>query len=100
LYDVRTGLHGPLDVSPIGMAAHVHLGAWAPNFGVQEWAVFPAPELSDVFVHEHRIENGYVIPSSAPGLGVTIDEAEAKKHEFKRSHIGINRLMDGTVWNY
>ncbi|MGI9488005.1 MAG: D-mannonate dehydratase ManD [Geminicoccaceae bacterium] len=100
LHDVRIGLHGPPDVSPIGMAAQVHLGAWAPNFGVQEWAVFPASEMDDVFRHEHWIERGHVIPSEASGLGVTFNETNAKKHEFKRSYLGVNRLMDGTVWNY
>jgi len=100
LHDVRTGLHGPPDVSPIGMAAHVHLGAWAPNFGVQEWATMPAPEMNDVFAHEHVIEGGHVTPSGAPGLGIRFNEDEARKHEFKRSYIGLNRLPDGTAWNY
>jgi len=41
-----------------------------------------------------------VTPSGAPGLGIRFNEDEARKHEFKRSYIGLNRLPDGTAWNY
>ena len=100
LYEVRAGLHGPPDVSPIGMAAHVHLGIWAPNFGVQEWASFPSDALGEVFRHGHVIERGHVIPSDAPGLGVDFDEVAARKYPFDRSYMGVLRMPDGTAWNY
>ncbi len=37
LYQVRTGSHGPSDLSPICMAAALHFDLWVPNFGVQEY---------------------------------------------------------------
>jgi len=37
-FGVRTAWHGPGDVSPVGMAANVHLDVACPNFGIQEWA--------------------------------------------------------------
>ena len=47
-FGVRTAWHGPNDVSPIGMAANVHLDLHVPNFGIQEWA-FRAPAEEDLF---------------------------------------------------
>jgi hypothetical protein len=32
---VRTGSHGPSDLSPVCMAAALHFDLWVPNFGVQ-----------------------------------------------------------------
>ena len=42
-FGVRTAWHGPRDVSPVGMAANVHLDLHLENFGIQEWA-FRSPE--------------------------------------------------------
>src|ERR1700728_2058291 len=36
LYNVRTGYHGPTDVSPVTMAAALHLGLAIHHFGIQE----------------------------------------------------------------
>ncbi|MBO0835424.1 MAG: D-galactonate dehydratase family protein, partial [Actinobacteria bacterium] len=36
VYGVKTGSHGPTDVSPVTMAAAVHLDMAVPNFGIQE----------------------------------------------------------------
>ncbi len=35
LYQVRTGSHGPSDLSPVCMAAALHFDLWVPNFGVR-----------------------------------------------------------------
>ena len=37
LYQVRTGSHGATDLSPITLAAAVHLDLTVPNFGIQEY---------------------------------------------------------------
>jgi mannonate dehydratase len=36
LYHVRTGCHGATDMSPVTMAAALHLGIAIHNFGIQE----------------------------------------------------------------
>lgn len=41
LYQVRTGSHGPSDLSPVCMAAALHFDLWVPNFGVQNTWVIP-----------------------------------------------------------
>ena len=37
LYQVRTGSHGATDLSPVTLAAAVHLDLAIPNFGIQEY---------------------------------------------------------------
>lgn len=34
LYNVWTGCHGPVDVSPVTMGVNTHIGLWVPNFGI------------------------------------------------------------------
>lgn len=50
LYQVRTGSHGPSDLSPVCMAAALHFDLWVPNFGVQEYVIslHGFPRLSDI----------------------------------------------------
>jgi mannonate dehydratase len=39
-------------------------------------------------------------PGEAPGLGVDIDEALAAKYPYKRAYLPVNRLEDGTLFNW
>ena len=50
-FGVRTAWHGPHDVSPIGMAANVHLDLHVANFGIQEWAFRSPAEAGPVPRH-------------------------------------------------
>jgi len=58
LHHVRTGFHGAPSHSPICMAAHAHLNAWAPNFGIQEYLVLGTVECDALFPTEHKMEKG------------------------------------------
>ena len=100
LHNVRTGFHGAPSHSPLCMAAQAHLNAWAPNFGIQEWLVLGTPECDALFPTEHRMENGMVWVSDAPGLGMDFDETEAARYEYEPSSHPVTRLEDGTLWNY
>lgn len=100
LHNVKTGFHGAPSHSPLCMAAQAHLNAWAPNFGIQEWLVLGTPECDALFPTEHRMENGMVWVSDAPGLGMDFDEAEAARYEYEPSSHPVTRLVDGTLWNY
>lgn len=99
-HNVRTGFHGAPSHSPLCMAAQAHLNAWAPNFGVQEYLVLGTPECDALFPSEHRMENGMVYVSDAPGLGVDFDEKEVARYEYEPGSHPIVRLEDGTLWNY
>ena len=48
LYQVRTGSHGATDLSPVTLAAAVHLDITVPNFGIQEYMAH-ADETVEVF---------------------------------------------------
>jgi len=100
MHHVRTGFHGAPSHSPLCMAAHAHLNAWAPNFGIQEYLVLGTPECDALFPSEHKMEGGMVYVSDAPGLGVDFDEKEAEKYTYKPGSHPIVRLTDGTLWDY
>lgn len=99
LYQIRSGPHGPEDVSPIAMAAAVHLGFAVHNFGIQEFANYSAPAL-DVFRPEYTFADGSLVPAETPGLGVDYDEALAASFEYRRAYLPVNRLADGSVHDW
>jgi mannonate dehydratase len=99
MYQVRTGCHGATDLSPVCMAAALHFDLSIPNFGVQEY-MRHTPETDAVFPHAYTFENGTMHPGDAPGLGVDIDEELAKGYEYKRAFLPVNRLEDGTMFNW
>jgi mannonate dehydratase len=82
------------------MAAQAHLNAWAPNFGIQEYLVLRTPACDAMFPSDHKMENGMVYVSDAPGLGVDFDETEAARYSYTPGSHPIVRLEDGTMWNY
>ena len=99
LYHVRTGYHGATDLSPVTMAAALHLGLAVHNFGIQEHMKYSA--LTDeVFPHAYRFEAGYMHPGEAPGLGVELDEALAAKYPYQRAYLPIARKLDGTLTDW
>lgn len=99
LYNVRSGCHGATDLSPICMGASLHLGLAIPNFGVQEYMRHTS-ETDAVFPSEYTFSDGYLYPGEAPGHGVDIDEELAAKYPYKRAYLPVNRLEDGTLWNW
>jgi mannonate dehydratase len=99
LHHVKTGCHGATDLSPVCMAAALHFDLSIPNFGVQEYMRHTA-ETDAVFPHAYTFEDGYLHPGDQPGLGVDIDEDLAAKHPYSRAYLPINRLEDGTMFDW
>ncbi|MFD1107324.1 D-mannonate dehydratase ManD [Sphingobium olei] len=99
LYQIRTGCHGATDLSPVCMAAALHFDLSVPNFGVQEY-MRHTEETDAVFPHAYTFANGMMHPGEAPGLGVDIDEELAAKYEYSRAFLPVNRLEDGTMYNW
>jgi mannonate dehydratase len=99
LYQVRSGSHGATDLSPICMAAALHLDIAIPNFGLQEYMRHTAA-TDEVFPHEYRFADGYLHPGEVPGLGVDIDETLAAKYPYTPAPLPVNRLLDGTVHSW
>src|SRR5271156_5272902 len=99
LYNVRTGYHGPTDVSPVPMAAALHLGLAIHNFGIQEH-MHHSKLTDEVFPHHYTFNAGYMHPGDAPGLGVEINEALAAKYPYQRAYLPIARKLDGTLTDW
>jgi len=99
LYHVKTGFHGATDLSPITMGCALHFDTWVPNFGIQEH--MQHTELTDeVFPHDYHFANGYMLIGDKPGHGSDIDETLAAKYPYKRAYLPVNRLEDGTLFNW
>lgn len=100
VYNVRTAPHGAPDLSPICFAAHMHLNISTPNFGLQEFVGFGNEETKRLFKQTASLENGMLMVSDEPGLGVDFDEKEAEKYPYNRSYLPVSRLEDGTLWHW
>ena len=99
IYHVRTGCHGAMDISPVAMGVNFHIDLWAPNFGVQEFSGYT--DLTHaVFPHSWTQTGGFGHPGEAAGHGVDIDEKLAAKYPYERAYLPVNRLEDGTLWNW
>lgn len=99
VYHVKTGCHGPTDVSPITMAAALHFDISINNFGIQEY-MHHTEKTNDVFPHHYSFDKGYLYPSDQPGLGVDFNEKLAEKYPYERAYLPINRKIDGTLFNW
>ncbi|MFB9239898.1 D-mannonate dehydratase ManD [Plantactinospora siamensis] len=96
LHHVRSGSHGATDLSPVCMAAALHLDISIPNFGLQEY-MRHTPETDAVFPHGYHYDGGYLHPGEAPGLGVDIDEEAAARYPYSPAYLPVNRLEDGSI---
>ena len=98
-YQIKSGMHGPTDISPVGMAAALHLGLAIHNFGIQEY--MPHGERTNqVFEQTFTWANGYLHPGNEPGLGVSLNTDEAGKYPYEQAYLPFNRLADGTVHDW
>jgi mannonate dehydratase len=99
LYGVRSGSHGAGDLSPVTMAAALHLDLAIPNFGVQEYMGHTGPH-GEVFRTSYGFSDGYMHPGDAPGLGVEFDEEAAARFPYEPRYLPVNRRIDGTVHDW
>ncbi|ABK51824.1 D-mannonate dehydratase [Acidothermus cellulolyticus 11B] len=99
LYGVRSGFHGATDMSPVCMAAAIHLDMSIANFGLQEY-MHHTEETNAVFRHAYYFADGCLHPGDEPGLGVTLDEELAATFPYRRAYLPVNRLLDGTMFHW
>ena len=99
LYGVRSGSHGPGDLSPIAHAAALHVDLSIPNFGIQEY-MGHRPEAAAVFGTSYTFSDGYMHPGGLPGLGVTFDEVAAARFPYDPKYLPVNRRRDGSVHDW
>jgi mannonate dehydratase len=99
VFGIRSGLHGPTDISPVGMAAALHLDLAIHNFGIQEY-MRHSPRTLEVFRTSYTFEDGLLDPGDAPGLGVSLDGTAAARFPYEPAYLPVNRLRDGTVHDW
>ncbi|MFO7657198.1 MAG: D-galactonate dehydratase family protein [Bacteroidales bacterium] len=99
IYNVRTGFHGATDLSPVTMAAALHFDTAIHNFGIQEHMPHE-PIVDEVFPHAYTYKEGYMYPGDKPGLGVDFNKKLSSKYPYQRAYLPVNRLEDGTMWNW
>ncbi|KOX20729.1 bifunctional D-altronate/D-mannonate dehydratase [Saccharothrix sp. NRRL B-16348] len=99
VYGVKSGMHGPTDISPVGMAAALHLDLAVHNFGIQEYMRHSAETLA-VFRTSYTFADGLLHPSDAPGLGVELDVDAADHFPYRAAYLPVNRLADGTLHDW
>jgi 2-dehydro-3-deoxyphosphogalactonate aldolase len=77
---------------PVEGAANIQLAACSPNFlileSIQSWGGFHAEILKTPIV----CEDGHVIPPTAPGLGIELDEEVAARHPYDGSALHLEVL--------
>lgn len=99
VHHIKTGFHGATDLSPVAMAASLHLGTAINNFGIQEHMPH-SPEVAQVFDAGYRFDAGYLTLSERPGLGVELDEGAAQRFPFVPASLPVARSSDGTLFHW
>jgi mannonate dehydratase len=99
VYHINTGFHGATDLSPLNLAASIHLNMSVNNFGIQEY--MPHQEIvNEVFKTNYRFNDGFLTIDDSPGIGVDIDEKSAAKFPYMMARLPVNRKTDGTLYNW
>lgn len=100
IYQIKSGFHGPTDISPVGQAAALHLDIAIHNFGIQEYMKHSDDTLQ-VFKTSYTFTDGLLHPGDNPGLGVEYDDDLAATFEYSTAYLPVNRLqLDGTIHDW
>ncbi len=92
----RSALHHAS--SPVNGTACLHVDLAVPNFGIQEW--MELEPLYELFPNAPRARDGYVDPPTGPGLGLELDEAEARRRPSRDAPLPSRSWPDGGVADY
>jgi galactonate dehydratase len=100
VYQMGVAPHNPL--GPVANAVALHFALSTPNFLIQEDMLSDVPWRWDVVKSSLRTENGYWLPSHAPGLGIEVDETRAKEHPFAQEvmHSLTIRAADNAILDW
>lgn len=83
---------------PVVGAANIQLATCSPNFlileSIERWQGFH----SDILKSPIRWEDGYVIPSAEPGLGLELNEDVARAHPYDDQTLHLESAADPVGW--
>jgi galactonate dehydratase len=77
---------------PVVGAANLQLAACSPNFLILESILTWGGFHGQIVKTPIRWEDGYVIPPTAPGLGVELDEAVADAHPYDGTNLHLDMV--------
>jgi galactonate dehydratase len=99
-YRVALAPHNPQ--GPVSTAASLELGFATPSYIICESVHADVPWRADVVKEGFRVDpkTRTVRPSSRPGLGIEIDEAEVRKHPFQQELLQRTFYADGSVGDW
>lgn len=101
LLGIGVAPHNP--AGPVASAAALHFAVATPNHVIQEEMSGAVPWFHDVVALNPLVSiNGYWEVPTTPGLGIEINENEAKRHPFEREKLQTRNavLSDGTITNW
>ncbi len=95
---IDLAVHNP--IGPVATSAFLHLCLSVPNFAVQELPRRPGESLPDLVINQPQWQDGYLLPPSAPGLGIELNLDALDKYPFEMQ--GLPRLWraDGSLTNW
>jgi 2-dehydro-3-deoxyphosphogalactonate aldolase len=77
---------------PVVGAANIQLATCSPNFlileGIERWDGFHA----DVLKKPLQWQEGYIIPPTAPGLGVELNEEFLREHPYTGTKLQLEMV--------
>ncbi len=99
-YRVSLAPHNPQ--GPVSTAASLEFGFSQPSYVICETVTADVPWRADVVQEGFTVEpkGRLVRPNTRPGLGITIDEAEVRKHPFQQELPQRVFYPDGSVGDW
>lgn len=85
-YNAQMAPH--LYAGPVEWAANIHLAASIPNILMAE--TIETPFHDALIKGSIRVEDGFISPPTAPGLGIDVDEDLARAHPFLGNDLHLN----------
>jgi hypothetical protein len=85
VYNAQMAPH--LYAGPVEWAANVHLAASIPNILMAE--TIETPFHAALIKNSIAVENGFITPPSAAGLGIEVDEDLARAHPYTGSGLHL-----------
>lgn len=95
---IDIAVHNP--IGPVATSAFLHLCLSTSNFAVQELPRRPNESMPEVVLNQPIWEDGYLLPPTAPGLGIEFDREAIRKYPFAMEELPHLRRLDGSVTNW
>jgi galactonate dehydratase len=97
-YSITVACHNPQ--GPISTAASLHVGFATPNYLIQEIVWNDVPWRRDVVSCAYDVTRGFVSAPTLPGLGIDVNETEARKYSARDEVLMPAFRTDGSVTDW